>query len=238
MISAFLLQLSLFTTLYSPNHKWEEKTYRRGMIFIPLIGLILGSILYITCLFIPGFLSGFLLVSLYCILSGGLHLDGFADTLDGVLARRGVKRALEIMKDPHLGTFGILGLILLLLAYFSYLPLMGSSLLILPALGRFAGMLAGYRNTYAREEGMGKLFLLSIDGNTLIFWIAILSALAYYLGGLASLVSQAVVFLYSFLGGRWFKRHLAGMTGDSVGFIIESSQLLYIVLFLLVKRWI
>ncbi|NLY37086.1 MAG: adenosylcobinamide-GDP ribazoletransferase [Tissierellia bacterium] len=238
MIGAFLLQLSLFTTLYSPNQEWNEKTYSRGIVFIPLIGLILGLMLYTSYYFLPVFLRGFTLVALYCILSGGLHLDGFSDTLDGILARRGAVRALEIMKDPHLGTFGILGLFLLLIAYFSYFPLLGRNLILLPALGRFGGMLAGYRNSYARQEGMGKFFINSLHGNVIFIWMIILSILAYYLGSTCSLLSLNITFVYSFFGGRWFKNHLGGMTGDTVGFMIESSQLFYIILFLLVKQWI
>lgn len=238
MISAFLLQLSLYTTLYSPNHRWDEKEYRRGMVFIPLIGILLGLILYGTSLIIPDFLLGFSLLSLYCILSGGLHLDGFADTLDGVLARRGAKRALEIKKDPHLGTFGVLGLFLLLLAYFNYLPLIDTSLIILPAIGRFGGMVAGLGNKYARSEGMGKFFINSIHWVHIVLWLFILFGLGYYLSGIQNVICLSLCFIYAFIGGRWFKKKLSGMTGDTVGFIIESTQLLYIIFFLVVKQWI
>lgn len=237
MIRAFLLQLSLYTILYSPEHEWDVHTYQRGISFVPLIGLLLGLILYGVSMVIAPFMASFFLVLLYCILSGGLHLDGFADTLDGVLARRGAKRALEIMKDPHLGTFGILGLLLLLLAYYNFFPLLGRSLLLLPALGRFGGMLSGYKNTYVRSEGMGKLFIHSLHTGPVLFWSLALMGLSFILGP-AELISSLTAFLFAFSGGRWFKKYLGGLSGDCIGFIIEATQLSYILTLLVVRLWI
>lgn len=238
MIRAFLTQLGLFTTFYSKNHIWEEKIYRKGIVFIPFIGLILGSLLYLAFLFIPVKIRAFILLLLYILLTGGLHMDGYADSLDGILARRGPSRALEIMTDPLLGSFGILGLFILLLGYFSFFPYLTQALIILPALGRFGGLLSAYKNKYARKEGMGKLFVESIRSCHIYGWLVVLLFLSIYLLGLRGLISSLVSMLYSFLVGQRFKSYLGGMTGDTVGFVIESSQLVFIIFYLLVEAWI
>lgn len=238
MIKAFLIQLGLYTTLYSNQHIWTEDEYKKGLIFTPLIGLIIGGILYLISLLLPEFLEGFILLFAYTILTGGLHMDGYSDTLDGILARRGRDRALEIMQDPLLGTFGILGLIILSLGYYSFFPSLGKALTVLPLLGRYGALLSVYKNKYARLDGMGRYFVEGVKGQLLLIWLPITAFLVYFLLGLAGLLGLGLTLGYSYYMGRFFLSRLGGMTGDTVGFIIESSQLIFALTFLLVDIWI
>ena len=231
MIRSFLLQLGLYTTLYSSVHLWDEDSYQRGLIFVPLIGLLLGGLLYLAGHYLPLRLQPILLVLLYILLTGGLHLDGFGDTLDGLLARRGREEALRIMKDPHLGTFGILGIILLVLSYYSFLPFTGMILLFLPAVGRLGAMITAYRKNYVRQEGMGKFFVESLVLFQILPWVFILAVVQYYVGQWLYLLCFGLSLLVAYLLGQWFKRSLGGMTGDTVGFSIEAIQLSYLLFY-------
>lgn len=239
MIRSFLLQLGLYTTLYSSVHLWDEESYQKGLGFVPLIGLLLGGILYGSTYVFPYQFQAFFLVLLYVVLTGGLHMDGFGDTLDGLLARRGREEALRIMKDPHLGSFGLLGLVLLLLGYYSFLPGTGKLLLLLPAQGRLCSMLAAYHKDYARDQGMGKYFVEGIKLFPLVVWSILLAGLYYYLGQLGALLVFLLSLLFSLFLGKFFQSKLGGLTGDTIGFTIEMAQLFYIVVFSLVEAlWI
>ena len=239
MIRSFLLQLGLYTTLYSSVHLWDEKSYKMGLLFVPLIGLLLGGILYGLSLALPVNLQPFMLVLVYCLLTGGLHMDGFGDTLDGFLARRGREEALRIMKDPHLGTFGLLGVLLLLLGYYSFMTESGKLLLLLPAVGRFSPMLVAYKKNYAREQGMGKLFVESLNLSQSIPWLFILGLLHFLLGEWIYLLTFILSILFSLLMGLWCKRSIGGMTGDTIGFTIEATQLFYLLAYTLLEAlWI
>lgn len=238
MIKGFLIQLGLYTTLYSNSHHWDETSYKKGLFFVPFIGLILGGILYILHLLLPSNLEGFILLTAYILLTGGLHMDGFADSLDGLLARRGAKRALEIMKDPLLGSFGILGLIILTLGYYTSLPLLSRAIILFPCYGRLGGMVSALGNDYARPEGMGKLLIESLSSATVFFWLILILALTAYILGISGLIPGSLSLIYSFYKGRSFKRRLGGITGDLIGFVIESTQLVFILSYLLVKLWI
>ena len=111
-----------------------------------------------------------MLVVLLVILSGGLHLDGFADVCDGFYAGRTKADALRIMKDPHLGTMAVIGIVSVLImkvVLLSYLPaaVLGSALLIFPAISR-GGMVWGmWMAPYARPEGgTGETFFRTLAG--------------------------------------------------------------------------
>ena len=88
------------------------------MAFFPLTGFIIGLLLalgfYLLSSLFPRPLALWLTIGLMVILTGGLHLDGFADTIDGLACRGTKERVLEVMRDSRVGAFGVIGLILLI----------------------------------------------------------------------------------------------------------------------------
>src|SRR5919109_4754604 len=147
---------------------WPRVQVRRAedlggsMAFYPIVGAALGSVM--VGVYVVGsevFPDGVLrpaLVVLLIILTGGLHLDGFADVCDGFYGGKSKADALRIMKDPHLGTMAVVGIIAMLMmkvVLLSHLPsaLLPSALLIFPAISR-GGMVWGmWMAPYARPEG-------------------------------------------------------------------------------------
>ena len=108
----FLIALSFYTRIpiFIKSEVSEEEFYS-SMTLLPVVGLIIGGILYIPWYLlreIPKEIVSFLMVFLYIWLTGGLHIDGFIDTLDGILSNRDRERVLEIMKDSRVGSFGVI----------------------------------------------------------------------------------------------------------------------------------
>jgi adenosylcobinamide-GDP ribazoletransferase len=202
-------------------------------VWFPVVGLGLGAVLVgverVTALLFPSLLAGLLTVTAWKLLTGGLHLDGLADSLDG-LAGRDPAHRLAIMCDSRIGAFGAIGLILVLLLEIvavAELPpgLRGRALLVVPVIARATPPLLVRLFPPARSEGFGAAFSASVDRWTasiaLSFALAVALATLQALGALVFAVSVA-----SALAIAWFiVTRISGITGDVLGAAIEIAEL-------------
>ena len=242
IITQIRLALSFLTTLPSGSFSSEvpEETLGQTQAWFPLVGLLLGLILLAGGLFFNLFLtpaiSAALILLLHFILTGGFHLDGIADTADGLMSGRiDREKIFSIMKDSFLGSMGATALILLLLLKFSALltlvkeaPL---SLILFPIFGRYAIIQLTFSSEYARPEGgLGAIFTNHCEIRELS--IAAFTALAAGLlvAGFAGLLSFLTIVLYVALVSRSARRKLGGVTGDILGFTCESSEALTLIM--------
>lgn len=207
--------------------------------FFPAVGFLLGLMLVgLDRLFgaaLPPPVVDALLVTAGAILSGGLHLDGLADSVDGLFGGHTSERRLAIMRDSRTGAFGALALSLVLLLQWTALlslvpPWRAPGLLLFPALGRAAMVVALAGFPYARTEGLGVPFRQYI-------WpwpapLALLSSLILSIvlfGGSGSALWGAAV-LVAILLGFVMNSMLGGLTGDCYGAICEVTQLTVLLL--------
>ena len=158
----FMTRIPLFITI-----EMDNKDFGRSSRFFPLVGLVIGTILalayYFANWFFPPLVLGALILILEIIITGGIHFDGFIDTMDGILSARPRERVFEIMKDSRVGAHGVTALLCLVLLKFSLLVSLSSSyilfiLLLMPVLGRWAMVFCLAFFPYAKPEGLGKIF--------------------------------------------------------------------------------
>jgi adenosylcobinamide-GDP ribazoletransferase len=145
---SFFTALRFLTAIPLPlKHSDSAEDMARSTVFFPVIGLIIGGILVglnlLLGLFLPRAVVNVLLIVSLVLLTGAMHLDGFADTFDGMAGNKPVEDRWKIMHDSRNGAFGITGLVLVLLVEFVALNsipagLMVMSLLIMPVLSRWA----------------------------------------------------------------------------------------------------
>jgi len=205
----------------------------RAAVWFPAIGLGIGAVLVgaerVTAVLFPSLLAALLTVTAWKLLTGGLHLDGLADCLDG-LAGRDAEHRLAIMRDSRIGAFGAIGLILFLLlevVAVAELPsgVRARALLVVPVIARATPPLLVRLFPAAKSEGLGAAFGASVSG-----W-AVPTALAIALVvALAALHAVAVpVFTISVLSAlaltRFFAARVSGITGDILGAAIEVAEL-------------
>ena len=120
-MSGFLLMLSFFTRV--PIGKWvpyTDERYKSSLVTFPIIGIFIGAFLALT-VSIPGItgnIKTLLCILVYIAVTGGIHLDGVADSCDGIFSNRPKERVLEIMKDSHIGAFGVIALILYFMSFY------------------------------------------------------------------------------------------------------------------------
>ncbi len=164
------------------------------------------------------------------MLTGGIHLDGLADSLDGLTGRSPTER-LQIMGDSRIGVFGAVGLIFLLLLELAALaelpfPLRARALLLAPAVGRLTPLFLARTFTPATPgEGSGAAFMGAVTPGALGLGLGVIAAAGAMLAGLPGLVGAAVGLGLAWGLARLFSRRLGGLTGDSLGAAVESGEL-------------
>jgi len=205
----------------------------RSAPWFPVIGLGIGGILALTDrvaqVFFPLLLAGLLTVTAWKLLTGGLHLDGLADCLDG-LGGRDAEHRLAIMRDSRIGAFGALGLILLLLLEIAAVTEMPQSvraraLVVVPAVARATPPLLARLFLPAKHEGLGAAFGTGVGA--LAAPIALSMALVVAIAALHVLgvVVMAVSVVSALMVTRFFAARVSGITGDMLGAAIEIAEL-------------
>jgi adenosylcobinamide-GDP ribazoletransferase len=212
------------------------------MAFFPLVGLFLGGLLVAAdaglTVLLPRPVGDALLLVLLVLLTGALHLDGFADLCDGIGGGRDQATALRIMKDSCIGAFGSVGLLLLLLCKYQALTTLPVAvkplaLLLMPVAGRWAAVLLTVTIPYLRgPEGTGSAFAHHTGRRELLLASLTLLVVAFglfRLDGLA-LIGGAALVTAGF--GVWIKRRLGGVTGDVLGAAVELLEVVALLLIL------
>ena len=205
----------------------------QALLFYPVVGLLMGGILYgITLLLhaLPLVLLSSVILVLWIWLTGGLHLDGLADTADAWVGGFGDKaRTLEIMKDPSCGPIGVLSLVIVCILKWSALYVLlqqqcYSTLILFPVLGRLVPLFFFLSTDYVREKGLGSQLGQHLARPIAIALLLLTPLVALYWAWIG------VVVLASFYLALWYLRYkfiqrIGGVTGDTIGASIEMIEL-------------
>jgi adenosylcobinamide-GDP ribazoletransferase len=244
-----ILALTFLTIIPARNPSLFKGQLRQAAAWFPFVGLIIGVILYIVDfvviqLFQPLLAAG-IVVACWVIVTGGLHLDGLADCFDALFAPVSSERRLEILRDPRLGSFGVMGLCLYLLlktltvfSINSRLPHLLISnfqdisqnvnssiyaLIFAPVIARWLILLLG-RQPLARSEGMGLSFA---DGLTssILTTSAIIPLFMLVCGGVTAILAFSLALLLTIVINKLSQNRLGGVTGDVLGLTVELAEL-------------
>ncbi len=239
----------------SPGQPSGQRAVSNSRAFFPFVGLLLGLVLVVvefgSSRVFPVYLTAAVLLVVMVIATRGLHLDGLMDVCDSLFGGYTKERRLEIMKDPHVGAFGVVaGSMLILLKFAALLSLLDPhsigggvasitilraaafeaqpgkvlALLLFPTLSRWAMVVCLGAFPYVRQQGLGSPFH---QGNAKIANLtAALTALAasLVLGGFGGLVLFAGVTFLALAAGWIMTRAFGGLTGDSYGAVNEISE--------------
>ncbi|MDC9593775.1 adenosylcobinamide-GDP ribazoletransferase [Xenorhabdus sp. IM139775] len=241
----FWATLQFMTRLPIPG-KWAKgvdfSQYWRGVPYFPLIGLIVGGLAGLLSLAISQSGGGMYIgaigyVLALAVLTGGLHLDGLADTCDGLFSARQREKMLEIMRDSRLGTYGGVGLIFCLslktfaVAELSYHPPLYLLALLTSAsiVGRTAAVLLMYAQRDARKGGgMGSSYIGRITPSATVLTLLSGIVLVMILGNWQTLLAMMVSLLVVYALALYFNYRLGGQTGDTLGAAIEVGEMTFL----------
>ncbi len=231
----FLTRLPLPSATANPAHLGNTPAY------FPLVGLLIGLVVALADwglrLVLPPQVTSALVLILLLAITGGLHVDGLADTCDGFFATADPQRRMEIMRDSRSGSFGVAGVVVILLLQYAALNELpandrAAALVLMTTLSRWAMSLAVVFFPYARAEGLGAAFRTGGRWrNALLATVsAVLIGLAVW--GLPASALLVAVAALSWLMGWLLLRRLPGLTGDCYGAINEVTQAIVLLLML------
>jgi len=178
----------------------------------------------------PG-VAAFLLVAAGSALSGGLHLDGLADTADGLFLWGDADRRLAVMRDPRVGSFGVAALVLVLLGKFAALGALAGparSLAILGAatIGRSLVLVSAGLAPYARPDGTGRIVVDATRPRDALGAAVVAVAVGLGVAGRPGLIAAVLALGTALALTRLASRKLGGVTGDTLGALIELGELI------------
>lgn len=208
-----------------------------SMAYFPLVGAVQGFMLVaayalFSTLF-PESVTAALLVLVLVLTNGGLHLDGFADTVDGLAGGATPADRMRIMRDSATGAVGVVFVVLLLLLKYlavRELPVDArlQAIFLFPVVGRWAMVPMACWAPYARSEGgLGRAFAAN-SSSTLIAATVMTAAMSAALLGFLSLAILAATGGMVYLFTAFFKRKIGGVTGDVFGFQSEAAELFFL----------
>ncbi len=239
LLKSLIIAFSTYSKIPMPRVEWNEKNMKYSLIFFPFIGVVIGGLLcgwwWLSNAFGFGsFLRSAIALSIPVLVSGGIHLDGFADTVDALSSYQSRERKLEILKDPHTGAFAVIGLSMYFILYFGALTELKSlKAYLLISLGfilsrAFSGLALVLLRS-AKKEGLLYAFSSAahrkITGILLgVIILACAGAMVYVdgKGGIALLLIAVLVFGYY---RRVSYRQFGGITGDLAGFFLQVCEL-------------
>jgi adenosylcobinamide-GDP ribazoletransferase len=210
----------------------RDEDFARSLLYFPLIGLLIGFLLAGTACFfsfLPSLVKSTLILIASIVITGGIHLDGFADTCDGFFTCQPKEEILKIMRDAHIGVMGVVGitcLLLLKLSLIANIPqhTLWKSLIIMTTFSRWSQSLACCTSSYARKEGKAKYFMEygskkeSLLGS--IFTVVAFVLLFHLAGLFLFVLSLLPVLLFI----TYVKKKIGGMTGDTIGATSEVAE--------------
>ena len=240
----FIILIQFMTRIPIPlKISYSEKKFGKSIKFFPLVGLIIGLILYFSNFLITVYLKNIFynktiiaifLIILEILIAGIIHIDGLADTFDGLFSYAKKEKMLEIMKDSRIGTNGAVVLIL----YFITKTVLISEiittnpkyLIIFPIIARLSTPVNAGLSNYARKSGMSNAIISENGIFEVIFSLALSIILVFYIIGIEGIITIFIAFIFIIIFMLNVRKKIDGITGDTMGACLELTSIL--VLFL------
>jgi adenosylcobinamide-GDP ribazoletransferase len=239
----FILAFQFLTIIpVSKNLAVDEKDLGKSMIYFPLVGLILGGILICSdlglTLYLPRSVVDGLLIVVLTILTGSLHLDALADTIDGIGSGKSRVEKLRIMKDSQIGAMGTVAICLVLITKYLCLSALPATvkyqaILAMLMISRWAQIIVAFFCEYAgQEKGLGLSFTLHTTLALLITASSAVIVIAFLILQTEGVIIVATVAVFCFLYSLYFKKVLGGATGDVLGAASEMVEIAVLLMIL------
>jgi adenosylcobinamide-GDP ribazoletransferase len=225
--------------------KFDETKLANSIAYFPLVGLLFGLILVCLNYALSGLINvsavNFILILALVLMDRGLHLDGLADTFDGLFGAKNKEDALRIMKDSNVGAFGVTAIVLVLFGQYVFLSSIDSqykiaALIFMPSLARYGVVYANYFYKPAKTDGLAASFNnkkigIFLTGTCII---TLITAVIVFLQ-FNTIIPVLAGFAFILILPSLLIKKIGGVTGDIYGAIVEISQMSVLLLFCLIK---
>ena len=220
----------------------RQELLAESTIYFPLVGLTLGiglaGLEYSLSPFLPIDITAIIQVAFLALITSGLHIDGFADTFDGLGCVKSQKEKLKVMKDSRIGTMGAISVIFLVLLKYNSMAFIEQSikiyaLLIFPMVSRWTMVLAILYSSQMKHTGMGSKFQKQIKEKHFILSSILPCLIVVFLFGVSGLAVLITICIFTYTIYRLLVKSFGKITGDHFGFINEAIEVLTLMIFLM-----
>jgi adenosylcobinamide-GDP ribazoletransferase len=235
-MKSLLLAFQFLTIIPLRIKEVSEKNLATAMIYFPFVGLILGALLalintLLIILHLPALAISIILVVALIAMTGGVHLDGLADTADAFLSGKPKEEMLKIMRDSHIGVMGVLSLVSTILLkvglfYSVNTSLKINALILMCILSRWSAVWMMFLFPYARQEGKARVFMEGMSAKIFILSTITAVFLAFLAWQIKGLLVLLIISGCTYLWGKIISRKINGITGDTIGAGIELSEII------------
>lgn len=238
VLQTIAVAFAMFSRIPMPQFSWNDKNMKYALVAFPLIGVVIGGACYgvgslCNWLEIPSLIRGLLLSSIPFVITGGIHLDGYMDTMDALCSHKSRDEKLEILKDPHIGSFAVCHLVFLLLwnvvLWKSWTKLQWCWMLLLFPFSRCLSGLAVCCFPLAKDTGLAHAFASeAVKGNArkVLFAMSMVLTLGFLITGMYGI--GFVLIGWSMFGFYYVfaKKQFGGITGDLAGWFLTLAETL------------
>lgn len=251
MFESFIVAFSMYSKIPMPQISWTNKNMKYAICYFPLIGVVIGIISYFSYIGLTKLGMGIvaksgIMVIIPLIISGGIHMDGFLDTMDAISSYKTKEERLEILKDPHAGVFAIISCCVYLLLAFSMFSEITEKHICFVAIGYvYSRALSGLSLVtfkIGNSKGLVALFSEKSHKNIvkIIMLIYIISCIIIMLnihlvyGGICSIIGIIILIYYKIMSEKLFN----GITGDIAGYFLQIAELAMLIGLVFVKYFL
>ena len=249
MWNAFKIAFSMYSKIPVPKADWNKENMKYAMCFFPLVGSVIGIIVFVSyilcCKFgIGDILRTSILTIMPVLITGGIHLDGFVDTMDAINSYQPVERKLEILKDSHIGAFALISCVIYFIINFGLWSEIDEKTLIIVCVGFvLSRALSGFSIVSfpcAKKSGLASSFSDAAQKNivkiTMIFYISVCILIMLYIDlilGSVCVISSILMFIYY---KHMSIRKFSGITGDLAGYFLQMCELFILFSIILAQK--
>ncbi len=236
IIKALIIAFAMYSKIPMPKVDWDNRSMRYALCFFPLIGVIIGGVVCFAGKALNGrssLLYGSVMTVIPLLITGGIHFDGFLDTVDSLSSYGDRQKRLEILKDPHIGAFALIGgliymslsiglwsevktedLIFISCGYVLSRALSALSVVILPK-AKNEGLVSAFKDSAGRGGGIFTSVLYIVAAAFIMCRVGLHTALWVA-------VAAVIVFIYHIYN---CKNNFGGITGDLAGYFLQLCEL-------------
>ncbi len=249
LFKSMAISFSMYSKIPMPNFEWDEDNYKHAIAFLPLVGMVIGGIALMAArlldlLELPALVVAISTALVPLVITGGFHVDGFMDVKDALSSYQSKEKKLEIMKDPHIGAFAVIGAGVELLIWLG-----AAYVLVYRAFdSNMTDIFRGFYGSFplvravcgitsivfprAKKDGMlametGKSGVLDIC--ILTFWGILSLVYIFMTNFFAGICAVAALVVYTPLYGYKCNRNFGGVTGDTAGYYVVTGETVILV---------
>ncbi|MDO5292997.1 MAG: adenosylcobinamide-GDP ribazoletransferase [bacterium] len=247
VMKSMFIAISMYSKVPTPFIDWEEEAMQYSFCFFPLVGLIIGAMellwWYMAHLIgVNTFFFATVATVIPLLITGGIHMDGYMDTMDAKHSWQSKERRLEILKDPHLGAFAVITAFIYMILYLGAASEIASlRACIMVSIGfiisRAYSSMAFVWFQPAKQEGTFYQFAKSANKKAIAVTQCIILFICTITNILINPFVGSVIFLSTLLTFLYYKRmankFFGGVTGDLAGYFLQICELIIIMLVVL-----